>query len=99
MKIQPPAEVSAIAKFVRQDCSLVMLYSLENIMAIATGLISSLFNVALSRDVPFRQLQQLQSSCHGFTKNYLSSPLYSIPFSFSAKVMSCGTRIMASVRD
>ena len=30
-------------------------------MAKATGLSSSLFNVALSRDVPFHQLQQLQS--------------------------------------
>jgi len=29
------------------------------IMAKATGLISSLFNVASSRDVPFRQPQQL----------------------------------------
>jgi len=30
------------------------------IMAIATGLISSLFNVASFRDVPFHQPQQLQ---------------------------------------
>ena len=68
----------------------------NSIMAIATGLISSLFNVASSRDVPFRQPQ---CSHHGFTKNYLCSPLYSIPFSFSAKVTICGMHIMASVRD
>ena len=71
----------------------------NSIMALATGLISSLFNVAPSRDVPFRQPQQFQCSHHGFIKNYLCSPLYSIPFSFSVKVTICDTRIMASVRD
>jgi len=68
-------------------------------MAIATGLISSLFDVASSQDVPFCQLQQLQCSHHGFIKNYLCSPLYSIPFSLSVKVMIYGTHIMALVRD
>ena len=69
----------------------------NSIMAIATGLISSLFNVASSRDVPFCQPQQLQCSYHGFTKNYLCSPLCSFPFSFSMKVTICGTHVMASV--
>jgi len=53
-------------------------------MAIATGLISSLFNVAWSRDVPFDQPQQLQALHHGSTKAHLCSLLYSIPFSFTA---------------
>ena len=35
---------------------------------ITTKAISSLFNIALSRDVPFHQLQQLQCSHHGSTK-------------------------------
>ena len=35
------------------------------IMAIATALISSLFNVTSSQDMPFRQLQQLQCLYHG----------------------------------
>ena len=43
----------------------------NSITAKAMGLISSLFNVASSRDVPFRQPLQLQSSHHGFTKAYL----------------------------
>ena len=38
------------------------------IMAIATALISLLFNVTLSRDVPFHQLQQLPCLHHGSTK-------------------------------
>jgi len=41
------------------------------ITAKAMGLIFSLFNVALSQDVPFRQLLQLQYSHHGSTKAYL----------------------------
>jgi len=45
------------------------------------GLISSLFNVASSRNVPFCQLQQLQCLHHGSTKAYLCSPLFSILFS------------------
>ena len=36
-------------------------------MAIATGLISSLFSVALSGDVPFCQPQQFQCLHHGST--------------------------------
>ena len=39
----------------------------------AMGLISSLFNVASSRDVPFCQPLQLQYSHHGSTKAYLCS--------------------------
>jgi len=54
------------------------------IMSITTGLISSLFNVALSRDVPFHKPQQLQCLNHGFTKAYLCFPLCSIPFSLTA---------------
>ena len=41
----------------------------------AAGLISSLFNVTLSGDVPFRQSQQLQCLHHGPTEAYLCSPL------------------------
>jgi len=44
------------------------------ITAIATVLISSLFNVASSRDVPFCQLQQLHCLHHGSTK---ALPLFS----------------------
>jgi len=43
----------------------------------AMGLISSLLNVASSRDVLFCQLQQLQCSHHGSTKVYLCSPFLS----------------------
>ena len=60
----------------------------NSIAAIATALISSLLNVALSRDVPFCQPQQLQCLYHGSTETCLCSPcfcspLYSIPFSFT----------------
>jgi len=44
-------------------------------------LIFALIDVALSRDMSFHQLQQLQSLHHGSTKAYLCSPLFSIPFS------------------
>ena len=50
-------------------------------MATATRLVSSLFNVTSSGDVPFHQLQQLQYLHHFSTKAHLFSPLYSIPFS------------------
>ena len=53
----------------------------NSIMAIATGLISSLFNVALFGDVPICQPQQLQCLYHGSTKAYSCSLLCSIPFS------------------
>jgi len=49
----------------------------NSITAKAIGLISSLFNVASSRDVPFHQLLQLQCSHHGSTKAYLCSPFLS----------------------
>ena len=44
------------------------------------NLIFALFDVTLSRDMPFRQLQQLQRLHYGSTKAYLCSPLCSIPF-------------------
>ena len=53
----------------------------NSIMAIATGLISSLFNVASSQGVPFNQLQQFQCLDQGSNEIYFCSPLYSIPFS------------------
>jgi len=68
-------------------------------MAIATGLISSLFNVASFGDMPFCQPQQLQWMYHGSTETYLCSPLYSIPFSLTTKVTICGMRVMASVQN
>ena len=43
------------------------------------GLIFALFDVALSRDVPFGQPLQLQ--CLDHIKAYLCSPLFSIAFS------------------
>ena len=67
------------------------------IMAVTTGLISLLFNVASSGDMPFCQLQQLWYLHHGSNKAHLGSHLYSIPFpgddlryacySFGAKLM------------
>jgi len=77
--------------YVQQNClmttdwltNLLMLSDKGNlIMAIATGLISSLFNVALSQYVPFCQLQQFHCLHHGSTIAHLCSPLSSIPFSF-----------------
>jgi len=47
----------------------------------ATGLISSLFNVALSQDGPFHQLQLLQYLHPDSTKAYVCSSLFSIPSS------------------
>jgi len=61
-------------------------------MAKATGLISSLFDVASFQDMPFQQ-PQLASWF------YQSLPLFSIPFSTTVQVMICGMRIMASVQD
>ena len=77
----------------------------NSITAKATGLISSLFNVASARDVPFRQLQQLQCICHGATFVLLKDPLYLFPYSSTTWVTICGTRngfsasVMASVQD
>ena len=48
----------------------------NSINAKGMGLISSLFNVASSQDVPFRQPLQLQCSHHGSTKADLCSPLF-----------------------
>jgi len=47
----------------------------------AIGLISALFDIAFSQDVPFRQPLQLYCLHHGFTDANLCSPLHSIPFS------------------
>jgi len=49
----------------------------NSLMAIATGLISSLFNVTSSGDVPFCQPQQLQRLHHGSTKAHLCPPFLS----------------------
>ena len=53
----------------------------NSITAKAMGLIFALFNVASSRDVPFRQPLQLECLHHGFTKAHLCFPSCSIPFS------------------
>ena len=63
-------------------------------MARARDLISSLINVASSRDVPFHQLQQLQCLHHG------AIPLKPfVPHSFftTTKVTICTQCVMASV--
>ena len=65
-------------------------------MARAGDLISSLINVASSRDVPFHQPQQLKCLHHGATFVPLWSPILS---SQLHKVTICGRHIMASVRD
>ena len=44
-------------------------------MVVATGLVSSLFNVASSRDVPFCQPQYIQCMHHGLTFVLLYVPL------------------------
>ena len=41
------------------------------ITAIATGLISSLLNIASSQDIPFHQMEQLQCLHHSSTEVYL----------------------------
>jgi len=53
------------------------------LMAVATGLISSLFNVASSWDIPFGQTQWLHCLHHGSTEAYLCSPLCSIPLCYT----------------
>ena len=55
----------------------------NSITAKAMGLISSLFNVASSRDMPFHQPLQLQCLHHRSTKAYLCS-LFVIPFPTTA---------------
>jgi len=62
----------------------------------ARDLISSLINVASSRDVPFHQLQQLHCLHHGGTFVPLWSPILS---SQPRKVTICSRHVMASVRD
>ena len=41
----------------------------------ATGLIFSLFNITLSQDVPFHQLQYVQCTYHGLTSVLLCVPV------------------------
>ena len=65
-------------------------------MARDRDLISSLINVALSRDVPFHQLQQLQCLHQGATFTPLWSPILS---SQLHNVMICGRHVMVSVQD
>ena len=62
----------------------------------ARNLISSLINVASSRDVPFRQLQQLLCLHHGATFGPLWSPILS---SQLHKVTICARHVMASVQN
>jgi len=59
-------------------------------------LISSLINVASSRDVPFHQPQQLECLHHGATFLPLWSPILS---SKPRKVTICGRHVMVSVQD
>jgi len=65
-------------------------------MARAKDLISSLINVASSRDVPFHQPQQLQCLHHGATFAPLWFPTLS---SQPHKVTTCSRHVMVSVRD
>ena len=51
--------------------------SWKSSFSLATGLISSLFNVTSSQDVPFLQPLQLQCSYHGSIEAYLCSPFFS----------------------
>ena len=62
----------------------------------ARDLISSLINIASSRDVPFHQPQQLQCLHHGAAFVPLWSPILS---SQPCKVTICGRHVMASVHD
>ena len=66
----------------------------NSIMGIITALTPSLLDVASSQDVSFYQPQQLHCLHHGSTETYLCSPLCSIPFSLTMKVMIYGTHVM-----
>ena len=89
---------SYIADFLLTDLLYLLMPSGKHNLrtARATDLISSLINVTSSRDVPFHQLQQLQSLHHGATFAPLWSPIFSSP---PHKVTICGRHIMASVWD
>jgi len=65
-------------------------------MATARDLISSLINVASSRDVPFHQPQLLQCLHHTLPLYPFDLPYFS---SQPCKVTICGRHVMASVRD
>jgi len=74
----------------------------NSILAKATGLISSLFNIALSQGMSFCQLQQLQCLHHGFAKGYvllcapfLSPLLYGWRFAVCALWLQCETWMSA----
>jgi len=64
----------------------------NSIAARTRYLISSLINVASSRDVPFHQLPQLQCFHHGTTFVSLWSPI------LSSEVTICGRHLMASMQ-
>ena len=74
-------------------------------MAKATVLISSLINIALSQEIPFHQLQELQHLHHSSTENLHFSRLFSIYssilcwydlqytcFGFSLRLGKCSAR-------
>jgi len=72
----------------------------NSITAKAMGLISSLFNVASSRDVPFCQLLQLQCSHHGSTKVLLCFPLpRRWRFAVYTLWLRCETRVSAVLAE
>ena len=68
-------------------------------MAVATALISSLFNVSLSQDVPFPQLQQLQCLHHGslLCAPFLSPLLRRWQFVAHVLWLRCKTRVSAEL--
>ena len=69
----------------------------NSILAVDTGLISSLFNVALLQNVLFAN-HSCSNACivRNSSKAYLCSPLYSIPFSTTALVRITDTCFMDS---
>ena len=67
-----------LVKFSTDWLTLLLINALDNcnsIIAVATGLISSLFNVTSSGDMPFCKLLQFQCLHHGSTETYLCFPL------------------------
>ena len=74
----------------------------NSILAKATGLISLLFNVTSSGDVPFCQLQQLQCLHHGSTGAYLWVPflyplLRRLQFAVLMLWLRCETKVRAEL--
>ena len=64
-------------------------------MAIATGLISSLFDVVSSHDVPFAIHSSYNACIMTLPKRFFILLLCPIPIPTTVKVTICGTRIMA----